>query len=165
MVNIMTRQSNRNFSFEFFPPKTPEGTEKLRATRQQLAALKPEFFSVTFGAGGTTQDGTLSTVIEIQREGFAAAPHLSCIGSSRDNIRANGISAGPIKTLAASGISGFGKLLKMASDNSPLKRNVTIEEVGNAAAFLCSDLASGISGEIMYVDGGFNTTAMPPFVE
>jgi methylenetetrahydrofolate reductase (NADPH) len=75
-------------SFEFFPPKTPEGVEKLRAARQQLAALDPEFFSVTFGAGGSTRDHTLETVIEIQREGHKAAPHLSCIGSTRENIRA-----------------------------------------------------------------------------
>ncbi|HYF42102.1 MAG TPA: methylenetetrahydrofolate reductase, partial [Ramlibacter sp.] len=63
-------------SLEFFPPKTPEGAEKLRAARQQLYALKPEFCSVTFGAGGSTQDGTLSTVKEIMGEGVSAAPHL-----------------------------------------------------------------------------------------
>jgi enoyl-[acyl-carrier protein] reductase I len=73
-------------------------------------------------------------------------------------IRVNGISAGPIKTLAAAGISGFGKILKFVEDNAPLRRNVTIEDVGNAAAFLLSDLAAGITGEITYVDGGFNTT-------
>ena len=73
-------------------------------------------------------------------------------------IRVNGISAGPIKTLAASGIGGFGKILKFVADNAPLRRNVTLEEVGNAAAFLMSDLASGITGEITYVDCGFNTT-------
>ena len=72
-------------------------------------------------------------------------------------IRVNGISAGPIRTLAASGISGFGKILKFVEENAPLKRNVTIEDVGNAAAFLMSDLASGITGEITYVDAGFNT--------
>ena len=77
----------RTFSFEFFPPKTPEGMEKLRATRQQLAQLKPKFFSVTFGAGGSTRDRTLETVLEIQREGHDAAPHLSCIGSTHENIR------------------------------------------------------------------------------
>ncbi len=78
--------SQHTLSFEFFPPKTPEGTEKLRATRQQLAALKPDYFSVTFGAGGTTQDGTLSAVVEIQQAGLQAAPHLSCIGSTREKI-------------------------------------------------------------------------------
>ncbi len=75
-------------SFEFFPPKTQEGMDKLHATRKQLGQLNPEFFSVTFGAGGSTRDRTLETVIEIQREGHKAAPHLSCIGSTRENIRA-----------------------------------------------------------------------------
>ncbi|WP_374352017.1 methylenetetrahydrofolate reductase [NAD(P)H] [Chitinimonas sp.] len=75
-----------SFSFEFFPPKTAEGIEKLRNTRRQLAQLKPEFFSVTFGAGGTTQQGTIDTVLEIQSEGLQAAPHLSCIGSTRANV-------------------------------------------------------------------------------
>ena len=74
-------------------------------------------------------------------------------------IRVNAVSAGPIKTLAASGISDFGKILNYVERNSPLRRNVTIEEVGNTAAFLLSDLASGITGEITYVDAGFNTTA------
>lgn len=75
-------------------------------------------------------------------------------------IRVNAISAGPIKTLAAAGIGGFGKLLSLSEKQSPLRRNVTIDEVGNTAAFLCSDLASGITGEITYVDAGFNTTAV-----
>lgn len=78
-----------------------------------------------------------------------------------DGIRVNGISAGPIRTLAASGIKDFRKMLAYNEAATPLRRNVTIEEVGNAALFLCSDLASGISGEILYVDGGFNTVAMP----
>lgn len=72
-------------------------------------------------------------------------------------IRVNGISAGPIKTLAAAGIGGFGKILKFVEDNAPLRRNVTTEDVGNAAAFLLSDLAGGITGEITYVDCGFST--------
>lgn len=71
-------------------------------------------------------------------------------------IRANGISAGPIKTLAASGIKGFGKILSVVEDNAPLRRNVTIDDVGNVAAFLLSDLASGVTAEITYVDGGFS---------
>jgi methylenetetrahydrofolate reductase (NADPH) len=75
-------------SFEFFPPKTPEGMEKLRETRKQLAQLNPAYFSVTFGAGGSTQDRTLETVLEIQKEGHQAAPHLSCIGTTRESIRA-----------------------------------------------------------------------------
>src|SRR6266702_363318 len=72
-------------------------------------------------------------------------------------IRVNGISAGPIKTLAASGISGFGKILKHVEENAPLRRNVTTEDIGNVAAFLLSDPAAGVTGEIVYVDGGFNT--------
>lgn len=80
------RQSN--FSFEFFPPKTPEGMARLRNTLHQLAPLKPEFFSVTYGAGGSTREGTLATVREIRAEGLAVAPHLSCIGSTREGIRA-----------------------------------------------------------------------------
>ena len=75
-------------SFEFFPPKTPDGVEKLRATRVQLALLKPKFVSVTFGAGGSTQQGTLDTVLDMAKDGLEAAPHLSCIGSSKDNLRA-----------------------------------------------------------------------------
>jgi methylenetetrahydrofolate reductase (NADPH) len=77
-----------DFSIEFFPPKTPEGAEKLRAARAALATLKPKYFSVTYGAGGSTQQGTLDTVREILAEGHAAAPHLSCIGGSRASIRA-----------------------------------------------------------------------------
>ncbi|MBL6906466.1 MAG: enoyl-ACP reductase [Gammaproteobacteria bacterium] len=77
-----------------------------------------------------------------------------------DGTRVNAISAGPIKTLAAAGIKSFRKMLEHNAKQTPLRRNVTIDEVGNAASFLCSDLASGISGEILYVDGGFNTTAM-----
>lgn len=76
------------FSFELFPPQTPQGIEKLRLTRQQLAQYKPKFFSVTFGAGGSTRERTLETVLEIQAEGHVVAPHLSCIGSTQQNIRA-----------------------------------------------------------------------------
>lgn len=89
----------------------------------------------------------------------AATRYLAfCLGPQ--GIRANAVSAGPIKTLAASGIGNFGKLLAYNAHHAPLRRNVTIDEVGNAAAFLLSDLASGITGEILYVDGGTNTTAM-----
>jgi len=74
-------------SFEFYPPKTPEGQQKLRATWKQLGQLDPAFFSVTFGAGGSTQEGTLATVLEIRADGHAAAPHLSCIASTRALLR------------------------------------------------------------------------------
>jgi enoyl-[acyl-carrier protein] reductase I len=77
-----------------------------------------------------------------------------------EGIRVNGISAGPIRTLAASGISDFRKLLEYNERNTPLHRNVTIEDVGNSAAFLCSDLARGITGEVLYVDAGYNVMAM-----
>jgi enoyl-[acyl-carrier protein] reductase I len=77
-----------------------------------------------------------------------------------EGIRVNGISAGPIKTLAAAGIAGFRKMLSHVAEIAPLRRNVTPEDVGNAAAFLCSDLAAGITGQILYVDSGFNTVGM-----
>ena len=77
----------RTFSFEFFPPNTPEGQEKLRASTKQLAQLKPKFFSVTYGAGGSTRERTLSTVLDIRATGHAAAPHISCVASTRDSIR------------------------------------------------------------------------------
>jgi enoyl-[acyl-carrier protein] reductase I len=81
----------------------------------------------------------------------------SCLGP--EGIRVNAISAGPIKTLAAAGIGGFTKILRYVERNAPLRRNVTIEEVGNVAAFLLSDLASGVTGEITYVDAGFSTAS------
>ena len=77
-----------------------------------------------------------------------------------EGTRVNAISAGPIRTLAASGINDFKAMLNKAQDTSPLKRNITIEEVGNAAAFMCSDLASGITGEITYVDCGYNIAGL-----
>ncbi|MBX3662349.1 MAG: methylenetetrahydrofolate reductase [NAD(P)H] [Burkholderiales bacterium] len=77
----------RSFSFEFFPPNTPEGLEKLGQTARQLAQLKPKFFSVTYGAGGSTRERTLRAVLDLRAAGYAAAPHISCIGSSREDIR------------------------------------------------------------------------------
>ena len=79
--------ANNSLSIEFFPPKTPEGAEKLRAVRQALYPLKPQFCSVTYGAGGSTQAGTISTLNEILSEGMAAASHFSCIGATRDSVR------------------------------------------------------------------------------
>jgi methylenetetrahydrofolate reductase (NADPH) len=94
-------------SLEFFPTKTPEGAEKLRAVRQQLYALKPEFCSVTFGAGGSTQDGTLQAVTEIMSEGCPAAPHLSCIGQSHESIR---------ERLAAYRAAGIRRIVALRGD-------------------------------------------------
>ncbi len=82
------RKHPRAFSFEFFPPRTEQGIERLRATWKQLAQLKPRFFSVTYGAGGTTRERTLGTVLEIREAGHEAAPHISCVGSSRADIAA-----------------------------------------------------------------------------
>jgi methylenetetrahydrofolate reductase (NADPH) len=87
MASAQSVSPRVNLSFEFFPPKTPEGADKLRAVRQRLYARQPEFCSVTFGAGGSTQEGTLQTVRDILAEGVDAAPHLSCIGASRDSVR------------------------------------------------------------------------------
>jgi len=78
----------RTFSFEFFPPKTAEGKDRLRAAWKQLGQLKPKFFSCTFGAGGSTREGTLETVLEIRAAGYEAAPHISCIASSRAELKA-----------------------------------------------------------------------------
>ena len=83
----MTSTVKLPISFEFFPPKTPEGAEKLRVTRQALYALKPEFCSVTFGAGGSTQEGTFATVSEILAEGYTAASHFSCVGATKATVR------------------------------------------------------------------------------
>ncbi len=94
-------------SLEFFPTKTPEGAVKLRAVRQQLYALKPEFCSVTFGAGGSTQDGTLQAVTEIMGEGCPAAPHLSCIGQSSQSIR---------ERLAAYTAAGIRRIVALRGD-------------------------------------------------
>ena len=92
-----------NISFEFFPPKTPEGAEKLRAVRATLGELEPEFFSVTFGAGGSTKEGTWNTVMELHAEGLPVAPHISCIGTTRASVREllDGYRAAGIRRLVA----------------------------------------------------------------
>ena len=107
--------------------------------------------------------GALRTVPNYNTMGLAKASLEASVrylaeslGSQNRGLRANGISAGPIKTLAASGIKGFGKILEVVASNSPIRRNVTIDDVGNVAAFLLSDLAAGVSAEITYVDGGFS---------
>ncbi len=99
-------------------------------------------------------------VMGLAKASLEASVRYLAMNLGNRGIRVNAISAGPIKTLAAAGIADFGKLLNYNAMHAPLKRNVTIAEVGNTAAFLCSDLASGITGEITYVDGGFNTTAL-----
>jgi methylenetetrahydrofolate reductase (NADPH) len=96
---VMVSNTRIPLSFEFFPPKTPEGVEKLRGVRQQLYALKPEFCSVTFGAGGSTQEGTFNTVRDILAEGVGAASHFSCIGATKDTVRSQ------LTTLKAMGVN------------------------------------------------------------
>jgi enoyl-[acyl-carrier protein] reductase I len=107
--------------------------------------------------------GAVRTVPHYNVMGLAKASLEACVRYLATNlgpqgIRVNGISAGPIKTLAAAGIGDFGRILKYVEENAPMRRNVTIDDVGNAAAFLLSELAAGITGEITYVDSGFNTT-------
>ena len=123
-----------------------------------LKGNKPALLALSYlGAGRTMPNYNMMGLAKASLE--AATRYLAfCLGP--EGIRANADSAGPVKTLPASGTGNFGKLLAYNSHNAPLRRNVTIEEVGNAAAFLLSDLASGITGEITYVDGGLNTTAL-----
>lgn len=99
-------------------------------------------------------------VMGMAKASLESAVRLMAADLGPDNIRVNAISAGPIRTLAAAGIGDFRKMLDHVANNAPLRRNVTIEQVGNAAAFLCSDLASGITGEITYVDSGYSTVGM-----
>lgn len=99
-------------------------------------------------------------VMGLAKASLEASVRYLAMDLGKRGIRVNGISAGPIRTLAAAGIADFHKLLEYNEKNAPLKRNITIEEVGNVAAFLCSDLASGVTGEITFVDGGFNTCAL-----
>ncbi|WP_294639461.1 methylenetetrahydrofolate reductase [NAD(P)H] [uncultured Aquabacterium sp.] len=123
MTTLTSSQHALPISMEFFPPKTPEGVDKLAAVRQQLYPLKPTYCSVTYGAGGSTQDGTLQTVCAILREGFDAAPHFSCIGASKDGVRAQlqQFKAEGIRRIVAlrgdlpSGYGGFGEF-RYASD-------------------------------------------------
>jgi len=120
-----------------------------------MAGRKGALLTLTYlGAQRAVQN---SNVMGLAKASLEASVRYLAQDLGPAGIRVNGISAGPIKTLAAAGISGFGKILKFVEDNAPLRRNVTIEDVGNAAAFLMSDLASGITGEITYVDAGFNT--------
>ena len=103
----MNKAKQTPISFEFFPPKTPEGAAKLVNVRHELYALKPEFFSVTYGAGGSTQDGTLQQVQAILSEGFDAAPHFSCIGATRDSVR---------EQLAAFKAAGIRRMVALRGD-------------------------------------------------
>ena len=110
---------------------------------------------------GSTQTMPNYNVMGLAKASLEANTRFLAASLGKDNIRVNAISAGPIKTLAASGVKNFKKMLNQHSKRAPLGRTVTSEEVGNTAAFLCSNYASGITGEITYVDAGFNIAAMP----
>ena len=110
---------------------------------------------------GSVQTVPNYNVMGLAKASLEANTRFLAASLGKDNIRVNAISAGPIKTLAASGVKNFRKMLSQHSKRAPLGRTVTADEVGNAAAFLCSDYASGITGEITYVDAGFNISAMP----
>lgn len=110
---------------------------------------------------GSVQTLPNYNVMGLAKASLEANTRFLAASMGKDGTRVNAISAGPIKTLAASGIKNFRKMLTQHSNRAPLGRTVTAEEVGNAAAFLCSDYASGITGEITYVDAGFNIAAMP----
>ena len=162
-----------------FVPKVALAGEFLDSVNREYFRIAHDISSYSFAAlakaAWPMMEGRNGSLLTLSYLGAVrSVPHYNVMGLAKASlessvyymaqtlgprgVRVNGISAGPIKTLAASGISGFGKILNHVEKNAPLRRNVTIEEVGNTAAFLLSDLASGITGEITYVDAGFNTT-------
>ncbi|MGD8671801.1 MAG: enoyl-ACP reductase [Thiogranum sp.] len=166
-----------------FAPRTELEGDYLESVSREGFRVAHEISSYSFSALAKSgcrmmegRDGALLTLSYYGAE--KAMPNYNVMGLAKasleanvrymaqslgpDGIRVNAVSAGPIRTLAAAGISNFRKMLDLMERSAPLRRNVTIEEVGNAAAFLCSDLASGITGEITYVDAGYNVTGMPP---
>ena len=164
-----------------FAPKTElEGTFLANATREGFRIahdISSYSFAALAMAGRSMMAGRQSALLTLTYLGAErAVPHYNVMGLAKasleanvrymayslgaEGIRVNAISAGPIRTLAAAGIADFRNMLDYVERNAPLRRNVTIEEVGNTAAFLCSDLASAITGEIIYVDCGFHITAM-----
>jgi methylenetetrahydrofolate reductase (NADPH) len=174
-------------SLEFFPPKTPEGADKLKAVRQQLYALRPDYCSVTYGAGGSTQDGTIQTVRAILSEGFDAAPHFSCIGASKDSVAKQlaQFQADGVKRIVAlrgdlpSGYGGFGEF-RYASELVAFIRETTGEhfhievaaypemhpQARNPAADLQAYLAKVKAGaNVALTQYFFNTDAYCRFVE
>lgn len=130
----------------------------LTQAAKDLFSEKASVLTLTYH--GSTQTLPNYNVMGMAKASLEAGVRYLAGSLGPKGIRVNAISAGPIRTLAASGIKSFRKMLKQAEQRSPLRRNVTIEEVGNTAAFLGSDLSSGITGEIMYVDAGFNTCAI-----
>lgn len=129
-----------------------------KAARPMMQGRKASLLALSYLGAERTMPNY--NTMGLAKASLEAATRYLAFSLGPEGTRANAISAGPIKTLAASGIGNFGKLLSYNAHHAPLRRNVTIDEVGNAAAFMLSDLASGITGEIMYVDGGMNTTAL-----
>ena len=129
-----------------------------KAARPMMQGRKASLLALSYLGAERTMPNY--NTMGLAKASLEAATRYLAFSLGPEGTRANAISAGPIKTLAASGIGNFGKLLSYNAHHAPLRRKVTIVEVGNAAAFLLSDLASGITGEIMYVDGGMNTTAL-----
>ena len=129
-----------------------------KAGREMMQGRNGSLLTLTYLGSQRTMPNY--NVMGVAKASLEASVRYLAASLGEEGTRVNAISAGPIRTLAASGIKNFRKMLAANEKQTPLRRNVTIDEVGNAGAFLCSDLASGISGEIMYVDGGFNTTAM-----
>jgi enoyl-[acyl-carrier protein] reductase I len=129
--------------------------------KEAKAMLNENSALLTLTYLGSTQTMPNYNVMGLAKASLEANTRFLAASLGKDNIRVNAISAGPIKTLAASGVKNFRKMLTQHSKRAPLGRTVTAEEVGNVAAFLCSNYASGITGEITYVDAGFNISAMP----
>ncbi len=167
-------------SVGFAPRDQLEGTYIEAVTREGFAIahdISSYSFAALAKAGLPMMEGRNAALLTMSYLGAVrTVPHYNVMGVAKASleanvryladsmgplgIRVNAISAGPIRTLAASGISGFRSMLSEAEKKNPLRRNVTIEEVGNAAAFLCSDLASGITGDIVYVDSGYHILGM-----
>ena len=164
-----------------FAPREQLDSDYLSSVTREGFRIAHEVSSYSFSAlakaGQPMMQGRNSSLLTLSYLGAVRSiPHYNVMGLAKASleanvrymaqslgpkgIRVNGISAGPIKTLAAAGIADFSKLLGHHAKHAPLRRNTTIEEVGNAAAFMLSELAAGITGEILYVDGGFNTTAL-----
>ena len=129
-----------------------------KASQEMMEGRKGSLTTLTYLGSQKTLPNY--NVMGLAKASLEASVRYLAVSLGKKGHRVNAISAGPIKTLAASGVKDFRKMLTYNESRSPLGRNVTIEEVGNAASFLSSDLATGISGEIMYVDAGFNITAM-----
>ena len=125
-----------------------------------MPMLNPNAALLTLSYLGAERSLPAYNVMGLAKASLEACTRFLAFDLGQQAIRVNAISAGPIKTLAASGIKGLKTMLTVQANQAPLKRSVTIEEVGNAASFLCSDLASGITGEILHVDAGFHSTAM-----